>query len=746
MAYIYDLTDTWSAGGTAFNAIKMNVTDSASASGSKLVTLQTNGAEHFSVSKAGVGYFSGSVGIGTSSPTIKLQVTDVDQATARIGVQNLNGQNYHLVAGNPGASNNGFAIFDATASATRMYLDGSGNVGIGTTTPAVPLDVRGSVAIGGPSSSYLIANYNSEILAGVDAGGYYYASGFGALSNIPITMGDRASYIAFKTSPSTAAGSERMRIDSNGNVGIGTSNPATWRLNMHQSGADLLNMYNTAGTGVQLSMSDQNWSGGVNMTSGNLILQAGGITERARLDSSGNFMVGQSSAFSRLTVSNGNSTRTGITLSDGNTASLMLYAGNSAPAVISTDVGNQNLVFKRGSTVGTENGTETMRIDASGNLGINTTAPQARLETNLVASNESASMNAGVVNDVAILRAPYSASPSSGSNANAKWGMRFVGRNDGAYDNQKSAAIYAASEDLGGGFNRSVGLAFHVSSFDASHTERMRLDKDGNLGIGTNAPLARLHVAGSGIFGEAISSGAGVSTNDISMELGGFRTGNGNCYIDLHATASTDFESRFIRAPGVNGEFNILNTGTGPFSITQTGAAELVFKTSNNERARIDASGNLLVGTTAAPQSGVQGVQIGTLGFIRTGSATTAGTGHIAFNNPNGEVGLITTSGTGTSYNTSSDYRLKDIDGPIANSGAYIDALKPVQGSWKADGSRFIGLLAHEVQEVSETPIATGEKDGEEMQAMDYSAPEIIANLIAEIQSLRARVAQLEGN
>jgi hypothetical protein len=117
-----------------------------------------------------------------------------------------------------------------------------------------------------------------------------------------------------------------------------------------------------------------------------------------------------------------------------------------------------------------------------------------------------------------------------------------------------------------------------------------------------------------------------------------------------------------------------------------------------------------------------------------------------ALNSPPSVVGDITTNGTGTSYNTSSDYRLKDIDGPIANSGAYIDALKPVQGSWKADGSRFIGLLAHEVQEVSETPIATGEKDGEEMQAMDYSAPELIANLIAEVQSMRLRLAQLEGN
>ncbi|HSG61957.1 MAG TPA: hypothetical protein VLA24_11070, partial [Pseudomonadales bacterium] len=65
MAYIYDLTDTWSAAGTVFNGIKLNVTNTASAAASKLVTLQVGGTEHFSVTKAGVGYFSGNVGIGT---------------------------------------------------------------------------------------------------------------------------------------------------------------------------------------------------------------------------------------------------------------------------------------------------------------------------------------------------------------------------------------------------------------------------------------------------------------------------------------------------------------------------------------------------------------------------------------------------------------------------------------------------------------------------------------------------------
>jgi len=107
-------------------------------------------------------------------------------------------------------------------------------------------------------------------------------------------------------------------------------------------------------------------------------------------------------------------------------------------------------------------------------------------------------------------------------------------------------------------------------------------------------------------------------------------------------------------------------------------------------------------------------------------------------------IGSIESTTSTTAYNTSSDYRLKNITGPITTSGAYIDSLKPVEGTWKADGATFVGLIAHEVQEASRTTVATGTKDGEEMQGMDYSSAEIIANLIAELQSLRARVAQLE--
>ncbi len=106
-------------------------------------------------------------------------------------------------------------------------------------------------------------------------------------------------------------------------------------------------------------------------------------------------------------------------------------------------------------------------------------------------------MDANTVNDVQLIRAGYSSSAATTSNAGAKWGLRFVGRNDSNYDNQKSGAIYAVSEDSGAGYNRNVGLAFHTSSFDAVHTERMRINSSGNVGIGITSPSQKLSVNGN---------------------------------------------------------------------------------------------------------------------------------------------------------------------------------------------------------------------------------------------------------
>ena len=168
-------------------------------------------------------------------------------------------------------------------------------------------------------------------------------------------------------------------------------------------------------------------------------------------------------------------------------------------------------------------------------------------------------------------------------------------------------------------------------------------------------------------------------------------------------------------------------------------------------------TGNLFVGTTSYTANPTEGVQLNnptSIGFVAIGHASGTATGnpYANFAYAGSNIGSIAQTGTtAVLYNTTSDYRLKEITGPLTDSGSFIDALKPKVGTWKADGSKFVGFVAHEFAEVSPLSVA-GEKDAVDSdgkpvyQAMQASSAEVIANLVAELQSLRQRVAALESN
>jgi len=113
-------------------------------------------------------------------------------------------------------------------------------------------------------------------------------------------------------------------------------------------------------------------------------------------------------------------------------------------------------------------------------------------------------------------------------------------------------------------------------------------------------------------------------------------------------------------------------------------------------------------------------------------------------------AGSVALSGATTSYNSVSDYRLKTNPQPLTGSGAFIDALQPKTWTWAFDGTAGVGFVAHEVATVSPRSVV-GEKDAvnddgsPKYQSMEYGSAEFIANIIAELQSLRSRVAALES-
>lgn len=274
-------------------------------------------------------------------------------------------------------------------------------------------------------------------------------------------------------------------------------------------------------------------------------------------------------------------------------------------------------------------------------------------------------------------------------------------------------------------------------SFRPGGTELMLLNSSGNLGLGVtpsawNSSFKAFQV---GALSSFVNNGSG-NTTDIWSN--GYVDSGGNVRYLTTAAAS------FFRLDGNAFKWFNAASGTAGNAVTFTQAMTL------------DASGNLLVGiTTATPAS----ITAHKLVVERSSTAYAAAFGYsadasartqVSFYNSNGSVGTISTNGSTTAYNTTSDYRLKNVVGAVSGSGERLDALEPIEYTWKADGSHTRGFLAHKFQEVYAGSV-TGTKDAVDeegnpvYQAMQASSSEVIADLVAEIQSLRKRLAALEA-
>ena len=105
-------------------------------------------------------------------------------------------------------------------------------------------------------------------------------------------------------------------------------------------------------------------------------------------------------------------------------------------------------------------------------------------------------------------------------------------------------------------------------------------------------------------------------------------------------------------------------------------------------------------------------------------------------------MGTITTNGTATAYNTSSDYRLKENVVPLAGAADRLMQIPVCRFNFIANPDKTVdGFLAHEVQAFVPEAV-TGEKDGEEMQAIDHS--KLVPLLTAALQEALERIAVLE--
>jgi hypothetical protein len=452
----------------------------------------------------------------------------------------------------------------ATNGTGRLFIDASGNVGVGGSATDVLSITRSANSAGGIS----IVNTNNAQASAISQ--LYIQGGNNAHAQLKFSVNSLDTSIRGQGDGSLAiiqGVNERMRLDSAGLVGIGTSAP--------DSNLEIVGGTTTAGPGAELRLSSRDQTiaaadeiiGSVTFknndaSSGmtgymakidaasnrifdgdpasgmNLRFFAGtaadGVNtppERMRLTSAGRLGIGTTAPSQTLGVAGG--VGIGNQLSTGTTGSIKLTSSGGTNYIQSgqntSNASAAPLVFTDYNAFN-----EWARIDSSGRVGIGTSSPAVNLQVN-------------AASDVTIALS-NSSSVTSGNRGNISCFNSAV--------SSVGVIRFAAVTD-----NVGTEIQFHTRPAAGSLTQSMTLDSTGRLGVGTTTPQALLHL-------EQTSPVDGRLARIVS-------TGVGAGFLGVKSTGNT-----FIDA-------NTLSTA-------------LEFRTQDTERARIDSSGRLLIGTSTS--------------------------------------------------------------------------------------------------------------------------------------------------
>jgi len=281
------------------------------------------------------------------------------------------------------------------------------------------------------------------------------------------------------------------------------------------------------------------------------------------------------------------------------------------------------------------------------------------------------------------------------------------------YQNTNYAGLFDFGLSTAGAFSwrlAASGTAGNTATFSTA----MTLDASGRFGVGTSSPASY----GGSAFTKSVNIG---SLNTITAGFSDEVTGT----------------FRIAHASGQN----ILNFDTSALCFQSGGSTP-------TERARITSGGELLIGTTSTGASQRLAIVGGaTLCMMKNTSATdgTARTTILFRDNGDNTRGSITVSTSGTVYNTTSDYRLKEDIAPMTGALAKVAQLNPVTYKWKETGDSGQGFIAHELAQVVPECV-TGEKDAvEQRNGQEFIVPQgidtsfLVATLTAALQELNTK-------
>ena len=766
---------------------------------------------------------SGNVGIGTTSPAQKLHVkgdiradfnnTDGSAYLTGYGVEFERGTNYLRPRGTDGTqtlifgggsdtldwNNIQFKTSDyinfRMSGSDVFRINSSGNVGIGTTSPSHLLNLNStdsnSVALtidnsntddnGTESSEIRFRHYRSYIAGQNDAGSIIVGK-----EQAWDQAGDRNSYMSFGTRRGSDAVVEKMRITSDGKVGIGTTSPAS---KLHVNGDIRINNTDRFYVGNNASYITSTSNADIAIVANRHISFASVISgveyERVRIEEGGNVGIGTTSPSRDLHVKKSNSggqVRMEV-FNSSNTANshgvISIYSGGASggdPFLHwkideqqdwSMGIDNSDgdkLKISKNFGPGTN---DYLTVDTSGNVGIGSTAPAARLNVASTGANAYSSTITKGTNMKGIINA-------LSNNADDMVGIYF-GTGTTSEGTHWSGITGSRSQST---TDWSTQLNFYTHNEDVANindaTQKMVIKGNGNVGIGTTSPGAKLDVDGN-------------------IKLSGYIVDSNSEIIDF---AINDLK---VQGKHINAEFGVWarSYGTVRQMGIDGGAAHMGLYTSGTEKVRIDTSGNVGIGTTAPQQAlhikgatnalmmlegdndnGIAGCYYKTedtdntmnrtKGFFGFQGNNLYGNGYFTMwldnVNDNGTVtaseerfrwerdGDFHADGDVIAYSTTtpSDIRLKTDVETIESASEKVSKLRGVEYTWskgKLAGQREIGLIAQEVEAVvpevvKEKELPLWDDSGESYKTVDYE--KLVALLIESNKEMQEEIKQLK--
>ena len=620
---------------------------------------------------------------------------------------------------------------DDNATSTAITIDSSENVGIGTALPDGKLNVfsasAGSVSADADADELVLENSGnvglSLLTASTGESGIYFGN--------PGTNGQKDFYLKYyhESHATTAnrraftfntASTERMRIDSSGNVGINRASPN-----------GLLHMQSSSGTDsafyVQTSAATDDsviyFGDDSSSTIGHILYEHSSnsmqfktsTSERMRLDASGNVGIGETVPTTLLHLKGSDPT---ITLQDTSAGGIGFVQSLNGSIILYSDQDNTVANSIIGFRV---DGTERMRIDSSGRVGINTSSP----DSNIVSG----------IDNQSFVVARYDL--SGGVPSGGLGGIYSANANAGGFSSG-DVVIQARA-----GVN-SRSVLFYTGN---TSTERMRIDDSGNVGINVTDSQAKLDISGAfssqlllrNTVGDATAKGGTVSsahytnaeepqlliggysdgTNNETYVGGGFSSGNNSTIISFHTSAN--------------------DTTTG-----------------NSERMRIDSSGNLLVGKTNTGHVN-DGAHLGTSGCFLTAASTAPLTlrrsaAGVVIQLSRGGVNegtLTMNTGAAPTLASGSDIRLKENVTEHCPELQNILSIKTRQWDWKdKEKGAGEGVVAQELETIY-PDLVFEDNDGmlnvKDFGPMTTRLIKAIQEQQAIIDELKAEVAALKG-